>query len=457
MPGLLAVGFIAILCFFVYHHRKNKGRLPLPPGPSSLPILGNVLDLPPPESPSFSAGSNTETPTAAYHPPSWARKHRRLPQLNFATPCGFEVFLTAHQYNATYQHQRRLLHGQIGTRALSERFNGVQEEDVLFFLLMVLREPDGLAEHLKTVVAAIILKITYGYSVDRDNVDPLVELVEHAMEHLSLAFVPCSWLVHAVPAVDRLPDGFPGTSYKRTAREWRAVNDAAAEIPYAFGRQQMSKGVHRRSYVSSLLEQSIASPGSTPEDEHAIKWTALSLYAAGSETTAGILTSVILVLNLPYIDGIVKEACRWNPVGPMGLAHKSEEDIWFLRDPKAYSDPKAFKPERYMAPLNEPDSNDIAFGYGRRACTGRYFADNSVFRAVVQMLSGFRISKARDERGDEIDVKVEAAPGVINRPKKFAFQIESRSQLHTARLRRLEGEGEREVEVSDAGCLNVGR
>jgi cytochrome P450 len=31
--------------------------------------------------------------------------------------------------------------------------------------------------------------------------------------------------------------------------------------------------------------------------------------------------------HMPYIDGIMKEAWRWNPVGPMSLAHKSEEDI----------------------------------------------------------------------------------------------------------------------------------
>lgn len=30
--------------------------------------------------------------------------------------------------------------------------------------------------------------------------------------------------------------------------------------------------------------------------------------------------------NLPYIDAIVKEILRWNPVGPMGLPHMTTED-----------------------------------------------------------------------------------------------------------------------------------
>ena len=30
--------------------------------------------------------------------------------------------------------------------------------------------------------------------------------------------------------------------------------------------------------------------------------------------------------NLPYIDAVVKEVLRWQPVAPMGLPHTSTED-----------------------------------------------------------------------------------------------------------------------------------
>ena len=355
------------------------------------------------------------------------------------------------------------------------------------------------------MAAAVVLQITYGYSIDRKGVDPLVDMIEHAMNNLSHAFVPLSWVVDSVPAIKYLPDWFPGMSYRKTAQEWRAINEAAAGLPYAFVLRQMANNAHRPSYVSNLLGKTMTRNSNdcnlAPDDEEAIKWTAVSLYAAGSESIVATITSVILALvmfpevqqraqeeidnvvgtdrlpdfedrkNLPYVQGIVKEAWRWNPVGPMGLTHKSEEDIvygeyiipkgsyllpslwWFLHDPKDYSDPHTFKPERYLAPLNELDPSELAFGYGRRACAGRFFADASVYITVVQMLATFRIRKDKDANGNEIPVRLKAIPGMVNRPKEFQFKFEPRSQHHANLLRRIEAE--QEPEISDVHLLNI--
>lgn len=349
------------------------------------------------------------------------------------------------------------------------------------------------------------LQITYGYSIEPQKPDPLVSLIEHAMEHLSLAFVPLSWAVDTIPSLARLPNGFPCTSFKRTAREWKAINEAAAEIPFSFVRRQMSMGGYRKSYVSNLLAQSIAEnnndPVSAADDEVAIKWTAISLYAAGSDSTVAILSSFFPAMvmfpdaqrkaqeeiehavgsdrlpsfedrdRLPFVSGVVKEAWRWNPVGPMGLAHRADEDIeydkylipkgsyllpslwWFLHDPKDYSDPERFKPERYLEPLNEPDPGDVAFGYGRRSCAGRYFTDASVFATIAKTLAVFNIEKALDIHGNPIDVTMEHIPGMINRPKDFAFKIAPRSTHHIELLRRIVRE--QHFEESDSTLLDM--
>ncbi|CAG8889899.1 unnamed protein product [Penicillium egyptiacum] len=137
----------------------------------------------------------------------------------------------------------------------------------------------------------------------------------------------------------------------------------------------------------------------------------------------------------------------------MGLAHKSEEYImygnylipkgsyllpslwWFLNDPKEY-----------------PDPSEIAFGYGRRSCAGRFFADQSVYITVFQLLAAFDIRKAKDVHGNEIPVVLKAIPGMVNRSAPFEFKLEPRSQHHIE-LRRIESE--QPPEISHASLFNV--
>ncbi|KAL8982136.1 MAG: hypothetical protein Q9205_003262 [Flavoplaca limonia] len=506
---------------------KRKTNYCLPPGPKPLPIVGNVLDLPPKGVPEFqhwfkhkdkygSISSITVIglPLIIFHDKEAAQavlgkkaqKTSARPQLNFATLCGFENFLITHQYDGKYRKHRKMVHQEIGTKGLSAAFRPIQEKEALQFVLQTFNDSDNMMVYLKTLAAAIILKIMYGYSIERNRADPLVDLIEHAMENLSLAFVPLSWVIDAVPAIKYLPDWFPGTSYRKTAQAFKAVNEAAAELPYSFVKRQLPLNAHRPSYVSDLLQQNLAKTKDgavslAPADEEAIKWTAVSLYAAGSDSTVAVMQSVILAFlmfpevvrkaqeeidrvvdkdqlptfedrkDLPYIDGIVKEAWRWNPVGPMGLAHKAEEDIfygeyiipkgayllpslwWFLHDPKVYSEPDTFKPERYLAPLNEPDPSDLAFGYGRRSCAGRFFADASIYITVAQMLSVFQIRKTTDSHGKEVPVKLEAVAGMVNRPRPYQFKIEPRSPHHADLLRRIEAE--QEPAVGDASLLHL--
>ncbi|KAF9697158.1 hypothetical protein EKO04_005122 [Ascochyta lentis] len=523
----VAIGLVAFLALiFSKTLSKRKGSSRLPPGPKPLPVIGNILDLPPTDTPEFqhwfkhkdqygpiSSINVMGLPLVIFHDKEAAhavmgkkaQKTSARPQLNFATLAGFENFLITHQYDDKYRLHRKMVHQEIGTKGLSAGFRPVQEKEALMFVLQTFNKPEKMMAYLKTLAAAIIVKIMYGYEIDRKRTDPLVELIEHAMDNLSLAFVPISWAVDAVPGLKFLPDWFPGTSYRKTAAKFRAINEQAAELPYEFVKRQMERKVNRPCYVSNLLESVMAknggSPDIDPKEEEAIKWTAVSMYAAGSDSTVAIMESVILAfvmypevvkraheeidrvvgadrlptfddrVKMPYIDGIIKEAWRWNPVGPMGLTHKSEEDIfvgeylipkgsyllpslwWFLHDPKEYSDPDIFKPERYMEPLNEPDPSDLAFGYGRRSCAGRFFADASVYITIAQMLAVFNIRKDKDVHGNEIPVKLECVAGMVNRPKPFAWKTEVRSEKHAALLQRIQSEQE-EV-PGDAKFLNI--
>jgi len=123
--------------------------------------------------------------------------------------------------------------------------------------------------------------------------------------------------------------------------------------------------------------------------------------------------------HLPYIDAVTMEVLRWVSATPPGIAHCLIEDdehqdyfmprdtlfhsnIWAMsRDETIYEDP-----ERFLAPGEEVlDPRLFAFGFGRRACIGRHFAESAIFMAFASILAAFDISKAIDENGREVEPK----------------------------------------------------
>jgi cytochrome P450 len=149
--------------------------------------------------------------------------------------------------------------------------------------------------------------------------------------------------------------------------------------------------------------------------------------------------------SLPYINAVVLEAQRWHPILPMGFPHVAEQEDeiegyripkgamllpavwWFTRDPAVYHDAEDFKPERYMPPYNEPSPNEFSFGFGRRICPGRYLADASLYLTFVQTLAAFKIEKALDNAGREIEPSHGYLPGVISGLMPFKVRVTPRS------------------------------
>jgi len=100
------------------------------------------------------------------------------------------------------------------------------------------------------------------------------------------------------------------------------------------------------------------------------------------------------------------------------------------KDASMYPDPESFKPERFLTPSGalSPNFADIAFGFGRRVCPGRYLSDASVWIAMASVLSCFRIGKAIDAQGKDIEVVPRYKPGLAIHPEKFDCSFTCRSE-----------------------------
>jgi hypothetical protein len=78
------------------------------------------------------------------------------------------------------------------------------------------------------------------------------------------------------------------------------------------------------------------------------------------------------------------------------------------------------------------------FGYGRRICPGRYFADSSVWLIIARTLAVFDISKGLDDNGREIEPSALFMPGIISHPEPFKATIKPRSPQHETLIRQVE-------------------
>ncbi|KAG1847833.1 cytochrome P450 [Suillus subalutaceus] len=480
----------------------KKNPAPYPPGPRGWPLIGNVLDMPriKPWLTFAEWGQKygdithievlgrhiivlNSTKTALKMMDSKSTFYSGRPVIPMVGELvGWKDSLPFLPYGDRFRQQRKNLHRVIGSRAAADVYNEIEEVETRRFLKRVLAKPDQLQEHIRHTAGAIILCISHGYEVKENN-DPFIDLADRAVFNLSQATVLGAFMVDILPFMVKVPVWFHGAGFKRTARKWRETLEEMVSAPHKLVKDQMVAGTAPVSFTSTLLEGSHVSA----EEDHAVKWSAFSLYAGGADATVSATYSFFLAMtlfpdvqkkaqaeidavvgpdrlptfadrdSLPYTEALVKEVLRWNVVVPTGFAHCVTEDdihdgyyipkgtlimpnIWFmLNDSRTYANPEQFNPERFLAkngkePETEPRT--MCFGFGRRICPGvsnshqltnsLHLANAAIWISIAMSLAAFDISKVV-ENGVEITPEVEPLPGTISHPKPFKCSISPRS------------------------------
>ncbi|KAF8531501.1 cytochrome P450 [Gautieria morchelliformis] len=364
-------------------------------------------------------------------------------------------------------------------------------------LRSLLKTPEEYQEHITDMTAGVVMGIAYGREIV-PKADPFIALSQNNSAAFAAAVRRGGYLVNVFPMLKYVPAWVPGAGFQKQAQEMRKLANHFRNAPFREVKSRVSAGTARPCFVSSALFD-LGTDDESNDDVDAVKHVAGGLFGAGFRTTSASIHTFILAMvlypdvqkkaqaeldsvigherlpefsdrpHLPYIEAIVKEVFRWIPVLPTAIHHvTTEDDVYeghripansvvipnclqvycilprILHDPDMYPNPYAFCPERFLPDKDGFVARDPAiggiFGFGRRVCPGRHFADAFVWVTAASILSVFDITNAVDNYGRKIDVNYarDPASSFLSQPRPFKCSITPRSSAAEAMIMQLE-------------------
>ncbi|CAL1378137.1 unnamed protein product [Linum trigynum] len=394
---LLLTLFTAILLAITSLISKRPSKSTLPPGPWKLPVIGNLHQL-----------------ALTASPP-----HRRLRDM-------------AENYGPVMQLQLGELHHVVVSSAEAAR-------DVLNVSRGTGQAAVDLGEILFWVSNRVIARSAFG-SV-RENTESFMAVVNSMSDALSGLSVSDLY-----PSVRFLP-WLTGFRAKLTALHREADVILEEIIKEHRARRGNRGGAHHSAaavddIIDVLLDlQANCTDLESPLTDDNIKAVATELFLAGSGTSSVTIEWIMSemmrnprvlkkvqdevrqtfrekgkvdeegLVELKYMNAVIKEALRLHPDGPLLAPRESQEDlvvdgylvpartkvmvnVWAIgRDSRSWgADPEAFNPERFLdcsVDYKGRDFQFLPFGGGRRTCAGISFGMAIVKLGLANLLYNF--------------------------------------------------------------------
>ncbi|KAK7451737.1 hypothetical protein VKT23_012417 [Stygiomarasmius scandens] len=355
-PFFVFAVFPLVLFYFLREISSNRRSLPLPPGPTKLPLIGNLLAIP------------TSKEWDVYH--SWAKKYNSdiihlgvagtsliildeveaaqelldkrsiyssrygptrdkdfeyelmssiRPQLTMLTELmGWDYSFVIMKYGEKWRAHRKLAQKGFLPSALLQFQNAeLRATHTLLKRLAVYGaeyKPVDMIAEVKQMTGSIILSVAYGIEVLSEN-DPYIAAADAALDTFCIAARPGSFLVDAIPWLKYVPEWMPGAEFKRKAKEWRKLARKMIEMPFETAKKNYLANNYSPSFVSNALEdldnelQNGEHRTRTREIvEEDIMSVAGALYTGGVDSTLAVITHfVCAMLQFPDVQHRAQE------------------------------------------------------------------------------------------------------------------------------------------------------
>ncbi|KAI6042971.1 cytochrome P450 [Pisolithus marmoratus] len=453
---------------------RAKSKLPCPPGPKGLPFIGNAFDIDPHKPQITYAqwgktygdliyirtfGQDIVVVNSEKTARLLADGRSEIYSDHYRSPI-FRVYGTYRmtfvlEYGKEWKAHRKLFHLSLRSDVVS-KYNDLYLNHARKLLENVLHDGTSLFKHFDLYAGSILVELIYGRRVEGKD-DPVLAMASGLAAFLCKEVTADrAGLLKIMPFVQYLPSWFPGAGFKRKAAQCRKMVVDMTEVPFAMAKDEMASHwllrktftdfMQNRGALSHCMVSDVLKHGEVEEASTAtvLKTIALimTLYPDVQDRVHAELDTVVERgalptfadrPRLPYLQAVLYEVMRWNPPAPLGLPHvTSASDIYegyyipegallfFNRAMKddGYNNPERFDPTRHLTSDGRlspqaKQNNSIFFGFGKRLCPGRFFADHALWAATAVMLSSVKFGRAKDLSGKYMDVEPVFSSGLV--------------------------------------------
>ncbi|CAE6479831.1 unnamed protein product [Rhizoctonia solani] len=410
--GLFVAGVFAIVLAAAGRHWNWPGKRHknMPPGPTPLPILGNVLQMKPVDIyAQFRELNDKYGPLASLKVGAGnmiviggdgslfrhlldkrGAMYSNRP-LQMATEiAGRGDALLFQQDTNKWRLARKQIVQHYAAAVVKTEYVALQEAESVQLLHEFLHDPEHFMQHPMRFTTSVVTCLNYGVRCEA-YADPAVRGIEEIMLRVCELLMPGSKPpVEDFPWLRFLPDFI--SDWKARSRKLGKLMDKLygdlADIAWARG----TNGLNTNTLSFKLRSSETASGLS----RHFQAYIAGLVLEGGSDIVAGAILTCILALvydtsaqdrarqeidalydedtlpswadeqSMPFLRAVIKEVLRWRPPLPISIPHRLEQDdyyaeyfhpkdsaivcnIWAIHsNPRRFEDPNTFKPERFL-------------------------------------------------------------------------------------------------------------
>ncbi|KAF2035272.1 putative cytochrome P450 [Setomelanomma holmii] len=404
-------------------------------------------------------------------------------------------------YGPTWRTQRKLIHNALSLKKVAA-YQPYQEMETRQLLYDILHDSTGLLEHFRRWASSLITSVVFGFrwkTLDDSRLQEFFGIIDSLQE---ISAAGATTLPDIYPALRKIPP----VLYPMSGRAL-SHHKHEKSIYTSYFLRAKDEIVNKLPTVRTCTcEDIVEAQKHEAFDDDFAAYIACTLFEAGSETTSselyGFAQAMLLypdaqrkgqvevdtlcgddrwptfndMSELSYVRACVKETLRWMPATLIGaVPHALTEDdhyngyklpagaiillnVWTIhRDPKRYTNPDKFLPERFLgddttaaesfALADATKRDHFSFGSGRRVCPGIHLADRSIFLVIARMLWAFDIKPKLDSNGEAMLPKQDQfVEGMAVHPKKFDVEIVPKSEKRRAFVEKMWAEASNELD-----------